>query len=106
MTTEAEYRIPPPQAAHAMRHEWQTLVWRWSTGPADKLIGLALVENADQRGTVEISHSELVAITGLCERTVRRALKDLTDRGLVSRSVRRDGSNRYRYRLQWPERVV
>jgi DNA-binding transcriptional ArsR family regulator len=109
MTTEAEYAFPPPApslAPQAVREEWQRLVWRWRTHPAEKLLGLALVENADQRGAVEISHAELVVITGLSERHVRRSLKDLADRGLISRSHRRDGSNRYRYRLQWPQEVV
>ncbi len=64
--------------------------------PARKAVLLVLADTADAHGVAYPAVRHLVEVTELGERTVRRALADLEDAGLVRRHERRRASGRQR----------
>jgi hypothetical protein len=63
-------------------------VWKMQLQPTNKLIMLALADMANDEGQCWPSNRSLQRRTGLSERTVRGALTDLEEQGLVRRDSR------------------
>lgn len=70
---------------------------RWAAeqatgGPMPKLVLLVLAEHANREGRATTSVATLSRETEASERTVRRALGALVERGLIARARRHDGT--------------
>lgn len=63
------------------------MLWAWNQplAPTQKLVLVALAWHSDDGGTCWPSQARLARLSGLSERSVRRAAKDLEQRGLVRR---------------------
>lgn len=80
------------------RYEWERIVRRIVMPGNEKLLALVLATYADRDGSrVRPGNQVLAAVTGMSERTVKRALAALRDCGLLAVSRRgggRDGQGR------------
>jgi DNA-binding MarR family transcriptional regulator len=59
--------------------------------PRDRLVLLAIVEHADDRGKTWVGQARLARYTGYSQRTVRASLKALETREFIHRSPRGNG---------------
>ncbi|MDJ1371767.1 helix-turn-helix domain-containing protein [Gulosibacter molinativorax] len=72
---------------------FHTVPWAWSVDgitPTQKLVLMGLASYADERNSCFPGQQLLADRAGVSTRTVRRALDDLEDKGLIQREQRRD----------------
>lgn len=72
-------------------------------GPAERLVLLALADQARDDGLAEVSQMTLAGLTSLSDRHVRRVLTDLIATGLVSVTSGKGGRTLSRYQLHLPQ---
>lgn len=105
----------PASVAPAVPRRPQTLAvaWAWSApvqSASDRLVLVALAQHVDRFGCTVVGQRRLAHLSGLSDRTVRAALRRLTDAGIIRRIrriTRHGGRTTDAAILQcWPERLL